>query len=224
MTKTELDLAADTLDGQLKQANDLVHVARDNLRTLQTARVDAERRLHAMAEERAELSYAAHTGHAKAKEELQLLNSASISGTLECENLASAVTEAERLLGKAEQDHAIALEHVRAAQTLDHICGLIEAGAAVDGHLNAFLEEFNRLENLALQVFGFCNIPTVQQVRVFSKNALSSVLLPKRDVFGTDTLAPSARVTFSAITYQWAALARSICERKLGEHRSEAAE
>jgi hypothetical protein len=213
------------LDCRLKQAADLVQLSKDNLRHLQTKRVDAERRLHAMSQERKELSYGAHTGNDEtARKELDHLNSASISGTLEVENLDSAITQAERLLAKAEKDHALALEHVRAAETLDHISALIEAGAAIDKHLNAALEEFNRLENSALQIFQFCNSPTVQQVRVFSKKALASIFLPKRQVFETELLAPNARTTFSAITQQWANLARSICERKLGVQRSEAAD
>jgi hypothetical protein len=222
MTMTDqLDVA---LDAKLKQTADLVQLSKDNLRHLQTARVDAERRLHAMAEERAALSYAAHTGDAKAKEELNYINSASVTGTLEVENLNSAVAEAERLLAKSEQDHAVALEHVRAAETLDHISALIEAGTATDNHLQGFIAEFNRLEHLCVQIFGFCGTPNRDQTRVLGRRALASLLLSRRDVFGLEMLAPGERVTFSGLAQQWATLARSICEKKLGIDRSEAAE
>ena len=176
---------------------------------------DAERvRGHSLAQQRAEISYFAHTGDAKARAKLDKLNSESAMLDSEMRSLDCAIEEASARVEKAQAAEARAADPKKAAEMRKLVDELGQVPGYIDKHLKEAARGLLALEKgfARLRELGVAH-PSDVQVRIAVVNAINTwgMTMPKnwhselRD--GMKFLAPHERRDFSAY---WKAI---LCRR-----------
>jgi hypothetical protein len=160
-----------------------------------------------IAEERKRLSFAAHTGDAKAKAALDKLNSEAQRHALDMENLAAAIEEANARLAIAQaaqvqqggRDNALA---IRAG-----LAEFNEAAFSLDEALTAIGEEAVALFAAVRKLHALgCAVPSDAQVRVLGLQCLQTALMqtgPWSKEF--IHLAPRDRRSWASLARTWSA-------------------
>jgi hypothetical protein len=215
-----LDVVADRpvdYKTQLEEAVQQRNVIKAILQDLQQQRLSVEKTCHDLAEQRRSLSYLAHSGDDAARVELSRINQASLTATLDAENVASALQECERRLSQAELEHTQALDRLRAHETLSQVNDLIQVGVDLDCHLKQFLSAFDKFEAVVIKINSVAGLPGRDILFALSRRALATHLMARKNVFELEHLAPAARTSFSDISAAWARAVSEYCQRKLNK-------
>jgi hypothetical protein len=219
---------ADDLALALATASDFLDSAKSKLHHFEARHSDAVRRIEILSSDRAKLSYAAlSSDNESLQTQLHDLNQASLSATLEVENLASAVAEAKMRVAEAEQAHALALTRMKASETLRDLAALKQLSTELDACLGDFCVVFGKFQALAyatLTATGRDTASTGGIIRVMSQRALKTALAVHHQTFDLDRLVLKDRTSFRTATDNWANAVQSYCHSKLGPKTAEAAE
>jgi tetratricopeptide (TPR) repeat protein len=204
------------LEARISQANIHLHQSQDALAKLRALLRTALTRVQALSDERKSLSFDALSDlNASAVKKLESLNLQSGVARLQVENYESAVQEAEQRLKSAESAANIVQEQVRATAALADVAEMKQAGLACDGALSDFLLALDKLEQAAIRINRTTGGPSRDAIRVYSKRAITSALMARRNTFDVEHLAPSARTSYSEICIAWGTNATVWCKSKL---------
>jgi hypothetical protein len=209
-------LYSEDIEQKLSEANTNLTQAQDNLRNLQSLHQTALAKIEAISSERQSRSFEALSGtDTRQRKALDLLNAHYLTAQIEAENYASAVAEAERRLTAAEQAVATVTEQSAALKCLTNIQEFKQAALELDACLSDFLKIYARFEDAANSIRRTTNAPSRDSVRVYSRRSMASALLPQRNVWELEMIAPSARTSFLEICQQWSENATVYCKARL---------
>ena len=192
---------------------------------LEAKRAACVKRGTELADERAAVALAAHTGNVKARKRLDEINAAIATHESELASLGAAITAAGESLKKAEAAAALEADRKLAGEARIVVDRIDELFASADTHFKQAFEALKaadgRIEELHQLDFAF---PTALQVRMNARFAFMTYLvaLPKHwwnelQYAGVQYPSPAERRTFSQFWSQMSAsLGREIAQR-LGE-------
>jgi hypothetical protein len=172
----------------------------------------------ALADERASVALAAHTGDAKAAKRLEEIHQAIAVHGSELASLDAALRAAGERLQKARDDVARERDRVQALELRKEIEALGGCGLALDKALALVVEASHELTAVLGRIHRLgASYPTDAQLMTLGHVALVTALggTPWSNKF--EHLAPGQRKTFAALVDGWSEqLARNVAER-LGE-------
>src|SRR6267142_4787874 len=109
-----------------------VEQAEKDIRDLEDQKENILGRSKALAQQRQQISHAAYTGNAKAKQALDKLNAETNLVDLELENIIAAIQEAHRILAAVKQAEAIAADRTNALALREKLKKFVELGLILD--------------------------------------------------------------------------------------------
>lgn len=197
--------------------------ARAVLADLEAKRQAALARQQELAGEREELAFAAATGDAAARQTLATLTKDAATAAIEIENLASAIAEARRRVGQADQQARLAELRRKAEQARVKLGDLDEIGRDLSTALERFADTFERFqitgdEIRRLGAFGF---PGRELLRANTSRAIDTQLA--RLHLGSRPVAPNQRVEIGALVAHWREQVAARVAQVLGDDDQEAA-
>ncbi len=158
-----------------------------------------------LSKQRQEVSHAAYTGNAKARQQLEKLNQETTAMGLELENIQAAIAEAQSILGAARADADRAAERAAAEQLRDKLKQFKELGEVLDDCFvdfrSAALEQKKLLDDI--HALGQA-APTAQQYRVYCEIAFKTAV-QQTPFWSQDfpAMAPNQRKSFREICNSW---------------------
>jgi hypothetical protein len=171
----------------------------------------------AIATDRRRLSFDASTENEQAAKELDYLNAASVSTSLEIENAGSAIEECSQRAQAAVAEHAQAKDADRSVECIGRLAELGDLALSLDFALADFMSEFTKFEHLCAAISDFTHSPNRDIVKALSRRAVLTALAPKRQVFEFgELLQPSQRTTFQRMAQSWITNIEATCNQKLG--------
>jgi len=162
------------------------------------------------------IAYAAHTGDQKCSAMLETLQDRALKRDVEARNLDSAIAEATRRVGAA-QDAERQAKEARVASELQELAQMMrEVGAKCDHALKQFAEASNDLRKIigATNQRGLGN-PSAQQLQSLGERAIRGVLVNTPYAKAFEHLAPRERQDFALFTGSWASAIERFVSQKL---------
>ncbi len=152
--------------------------------------------------ERRDISYAAHTGDAKARRRLTAINIEFATANSEIDSISEAIKRAEIDLAEAKSTELKSQMRQKAEEVRSRLGRFQQLGAEIDQHAKLIAEKYKELEAEVLAIGKLrAPIPSLTLMRSNGKRAMFTLLL------GTPIelmrLSPSERTTFASLTDSW---------------------
>jgi hypothetical protein len=171
-----------------------------------------------LADERASVALAAHTGDAAARKKLDALNRESAEHASELRSIDEALKAAALKLQAARQHAASEADKANARQVRKVIAELVEHGAVVDDALHDLVEAGDRLKECFDRLLRLgVTSPRYEQLATLGNICAVSAL--GRSIWKRyhQALAPNQRMTFADLTKTWAVTIERDVRARLGE-------
>ena len=209
---------------------------KQTLARLEARLVEATDRATELQTERRRIAFAANTGDAKARKELDKFNAELSTADLEIANVRSAIEEAKRRLAEAEREEALASERTKAARAVEIADSLERRGRKLDEALLALATEAELLEDDLSELnydIGWKH-PSLANFKALIERPFHAGLMfqpsgrtrqdgqPAPGTLKLRHLGPGERMTFQEIADGFAKSIRRTASQILGD-RSEAA-
>src|SRR5262249_23740675 len=151
----------------LEATQTAVRNARETLARLVTERSDFDVKTTMLADERAEIAFAAHTGDAQAKKRLARIHDELTRQSSEIASLDVAIAEVQRLVASAEAHQHRAQETEDARRAVAMLDDLRADAAALDALALALIQKYEQVKDRtrALRGLGAMERPTHELVR-----------------------------------------------------------
>jgi hypothetical protein len=202
----------------LKQAETTVQSLEDKRRALiQTATE--------LAEERQRVSFAAHTGDAKARARLTEINNATANHASEVQSIEDAIREATARVHIAKTAEALAADRAAASKLAAELERFVELGELLDEALADVVSASSEMDEVLARINSLgCPSPNASQMRVLGTLALKTAVM---NIGWTarewEFLAPSSRKTFQEIVSNWRVQIERNISARIGEQKKDAA-
>jgi DNA repair exonuclease SbcCD ATPase subunit len=173
---------------------------REQLASLQRKRAGAQQRADDLAAERARISFAAHSGDKAARKRLSEIHSEISAHESELASIDSALAEAARRNTVAAEEERLDARRADADDARQILAEMETVGFGVDESLAAFVERYQKFQELfdALHRLGFA--PRSEICRVSLRRVVSTRL---GGIGLAELLPPGQRVALSALLQGW---------------------
>jgi hypothetical protein len=205
-----------------------VEKAEATVKTLEDKRQHLTQKATELADERQRVSFAAHTGDAKARQRLDRINVEHATHSSEMASIEAAIVEANARLSTARQDELTAADREQALQLRAKLAEFVELGMNADA---AFEDAFGSITDMIklLRDMGAlgATAPTAEQFRVNGTLALKTAIqaLPQNWIsdFEFQRLAPNQKKQFKNLVAGWAGMIENGISHRLSEKQKEKA-
>jgi hypothetical protein len=204
-----------------------VEQAEVTIKSLEDKRQHQIQKATELADERQRVSFAAHTGDAKARQRLDKLNVESATHGSEMSSIESAIAEANVRLANARQAEAVAADRTAALALRDKLSKFRELGEELDDAVSFIAPTLKEMINILheIHVLG-CASPTSTQFQVLGVIALQSMIqeMPTLwvNAFEFQRLGPLQKKTFKSIVAGWNAQIEANIEQRLQSNKEAA--
>lgn len=173
---------------------------------------------NALADERRQIAFAAHTGDHEARKRLDTINRETSEHVSELESLVAAISEATDRLEEARCAEAAEADQANARELRRVLEGFVEHGRKIDAALAAFVNESTAFRESLTKIHSLgCDFPSHGLADTNARLAIGTALMqtPWRRDF--EHLAPGRRRTFCELVAGWAVRIEPTVRRRLGE-------
>jgi hypothetical protein len=177
-----------------------------------------------LAEERQRVSFAAHTGDAKARQRLDKISAEHSAHESEMASLEAAILEAQARLNVVRAAEAIAQDRAAALQLRGLLAEFVELGEEIDAAFADITAAATQMRDVLSRMHGLgARSPSHDQLRVLGTLALKTALMDTPWAKEFEHLAPNQRRSFAALVRGWHDQLAPSIEARIGEKQEEAA-
>jgi hypothetical protein len=191
-----------------------VETARKTLNDLQTKLADSRAWADKIAETIESVSFAAHTGDAKARNRLDELHGQQSMAEQEAASLEIAIAEGRRRMQAAVAAELDEQERAKATRALALLDGFTARGEALQQSLDKFLSQYAELSTDFHELDKLGYAPTTWALVKINMQKAVATALQFTDL-RQEFLAPHERRTFGAVVAGWASHVRMRAEARL---------